>query len=179
MRRIERSWLFFRRFALSGPPRTKRREWPALPYDVVSREEARIIGEKNPDSFLHVDRAEMDLPADTDLYDSSVYEKARENLQNMEKKGILVQDEKPCYYIYELTRKGKTQTGIVGCSSIDDYISGVVKKHELTREDKEQDRIRHVDVCDANTGPDLSCLQIYADTSGSDRRMERKSCAGL
>ena len=95
----------------------------------------------------------MDLPADTDLYDSSVYEKARENLQNMEKKGILVQDEKPCYYIYELTRKGKTQTGIVGCSSIDDYISGVVKKHELTREDKEQDRIRHVDVCDANTGP--------------------------
>ena len=143
----------FQAFCALRPAADKAERVAALPYDVVSREEARIIGEKNPDSFLHVDRAEMDLPADTDLYDSSVYEKARENLQNMEKKGILVQDEKPCYYIYELTRKGKTQTGIVGCSSIDDYISGVVKKHELTREDKEQDRIRHVDVCDANTGP--------------------------
>ena len=143
----------FQAFCALRPATDKAERVAALPYDVVSREEARIIGEKNPDSFLHVDRAEMDLPADTDLYDSSVYEKARENLQNMEKKGILVQDEKPCYYIYELTRKGKTQTGIVGCSSIDDYISGVVKKHELTREDKEQDRIRHVDVCDANTGP--------------------------
>lgn len=143
----------FQAFRALRPASDKAERVAALPYDVVTREEARIIGEKNPDSFLHVDRAEMDLPADTDLYDSSVYEKARENLQDMEKKGILVQDEKPCYYIYELTRKGKTQTGIVGCSSIDDYISGVVKKHELTREDKEQDRIRHVDVCDANTGP--------------------------
>ncbi len=125
----------------------------ALPYDVVSREEARRIGELNPDSFLHVDRAEMDLPADIDLYDGRVYEKARENLRRMEADKILVQDENPCFYIYELTRKGKTQTGIAGCCSIDDYINGVIKKHELTREDKEQDRIRHVDVCDANTGP--------------------------
>lgn len=125
----------------------------ALPYDVVDREEARAIGEKNPDSFLHVDRAEMDLSPDTDLYDAKVYEKARENLKGMEEKGILIQEAAPCYYLYELTRKGKTQTGIVGCSSIDDYMNGIVKKHELTREDKEQDRIRHVDVCDANTGP--------------------------
>ena len=125
----------------------------ALPYDVVNREEARIIGEANPDSFLHVDRAEMDLERDIDLYDSRVYEKARENLQKMESDGTLMQDTKKCYYIYELTRKNKTQTGLVGCSSIDDYLNGVIKKHELTREDKEQDRIRHVDVCDANTGP--------------------------
>ncbi len=125
----------------------------ALPYDVVDREEARAIGEKNPDSFLHVDRAEMDLSPDTDLYDAKVYEKARENLKGMEEKGILIQEAAPCYYLYELTRKGKTQTGIVGCSSIEDYMNGIVKKHELTREDKEQDRIRHVDVCDANTGP--------------------------
>lgn len=125
----------------------------ALPYDVVSREEARAIGENNRDSFLHVDRAEMDLSPEMDLYDARVYERARRNLCKMETDGILVQDEKPCYYIYELTRKGKTQTGIVGCSSIDDYMQGIVKKHELTREDKEQDRIRHVDVCDANTGP--------------------------
>lgn len=125
----------------------------ALPYDVVTREEARMIGEENVKSFLHVDRAEMDLEEDIDLYDSRVYEKARENLEKMEQDGLLVQDETPCYYIYELTRRGRTQTGIVGCSSIDDYMEGIVKKHELTREDKELDRIRHVDVCDANTGP--------------------------
>ncbi|MDO4276783.1 MAG: DUF1015 family protein [Eubacteriales bacterium] len=125
----------------------------ALPYDVVSREEARLIGMENPYSFLHVDRAEMDLEPDIDLYDSRVYEKARENLERMEAEGILRQDEKACFYIYELTRKNRVQTGVVGCSAIDDYLSGVVKKHELTREDKEQDRIRHVDVCDANTGP--------------------------
>ena len=84
---------------------------------------------------------------------AKVYDKARENLQNMERNGILKQDETPCYYIYELTRNGRSQTGLVGCCSIDDYMNGVVKKHELTREDKEQDRIRHVDTCDANTGP--------------------------
>ena len=86
----------FQAFCALRPAADKAERVAALPYDVVTREEARIIGEKNPDSFLHVDRAEMDLPADTDLYDSSVYEKARENLQDMEKKGILVQDEKPC-----------------------------------------------------------------------------------
>lgn len=125
----------------------------ALPYDVVSREEAREIGEKNPESFLHIDRAEMDLDPETDLYDPKVYQKARENLDRFQKEGILIQDEKPNYYLYELIRKGRSQTGIVGVSSIDDYMNGVIKKHELTREDKEQDRIRHVDVCDANTGP--------------------------
>ena len=105
----------------------------------------------------------MDLSPEIDLYDAQVYEKARENLQKMEADGIMTQDEESCYYIYELTRKGKTQTGIVGCSSIDDYLNGIVKKHELTREDKEQDRIRHVDVCDANTGPIyLACR--YPDT---------------
>ena len=125
----------------------------ALPYDVVNREEAKKIGDENPFSFLHVDRPEMDLEPGIDLYDERVYEKARENLMEMEKKGILVQDKTSCYYIYELVRKGKTQTGIVGCASIDDYRNGVVKKHELTREDKEQDRIHHVDSCNANTGP--------------------------
>ncbi|MDO4306252.1 MAG: DUF1015 family protein [Eubacteriales bacterium] len=143
----------FQAFCALRPTPQKAKEVAALPYDVVNREEARAIGEKNADSFLHVDRAEMDLSPETDLYDPKVYEKARENLQKMEADGILVQDVKPCYYIYELTRKGKTQTGIVGCSSIDDYLNGIVKKHELTREDKEQDRIHHVDVCDANTGP--------------------------
>ena len=143
----------FQAFCALRPTPEKAEKVAALPYDVVNRAEARVIGEANPESFLHVDRAEMDLDPEIDLYDPSVYERAKENLLNMEKNGTLIQDEKPCYYIYELTRKGKTQTGIVGCSSIDDYMNDVVKKHELTREDKEQDRIRHVDVCDANTGP--------------------------
>ena len=134
----------FHAFRALRPTPEKAADVAALPYDVVDRAEAKAIGDKNPDSFLHVDRAEMDLPDDTDLYDSKVYERARQNLLNIET---------PCYYIYELTRKGKTQTGLVGCCSIDDYMKGIVKKHELTREDKEQDRIRHVDVCDANTGP--------------------------
>ena len=143
----------FRAFKALRPAKEKAADVAALPYDVVNREEAKEIGDENPLSFLHVDRPEMDLEPEIDLYDERVYEKAKENLANMEKNGILVQDEKPCYYIYELVRRGKTQTGIVGCSSIDDYMNGVVKKHELTREDKEQDRIHHVDSCNANTGP--------------------------
>lgn len=140
-------------FRALRPVQEKAADVAALPYDVVNREEAKAIGDKNPLSFLHVDRPEMDLEPEIDLYDERVYEKARENLIDMEKAGIFLQDEKPCYYIYELVRKGRTQTGIVGCSSIDDYMNGVVKKHELTREDKEQDRIHHVDSCNANTGP--------------------------
>ncbi|MDD7219166.1 MAG: DUF1015 family protein [Clostridia bacterium] len=143
----------FQAFKALRPVKEKASSVAALPYDVVNREEARSIGERNPDSFLHVDRPEMDLEPGIDLYDPRVYAKARENLDRMEEEGILVQDQTPCYYIYELVRKGKAQTGIVGCSSIDDYLNNVVKKHELTREDKEQDRIHHVDVCDANTGP--------------------------
>ena len=143
----------FQAFRALRPIPEKASSVAALPYDVVTREEAKMIGDKNPDSFLHVDRPEMDLPDETDLYDAKVYDKARENLQNMERNGILKQDETPCYYIYELTRNGRSQTGLVGCCSIDDYMNGVVKKHELTREDKEQDRIHHVDSCNANTGP--------------------------
>ena len=143
----------FQAFRAVRPASEKAEKVAALPYDVVSREEARKIGEKNPESFLHIDRAEMDLDPETDLYDPKVYQKARENLDRFQKEGILIQDEKPNYYLYELIRKGRSQTGIVGVSSIDDYMNGVIKKHELTREDKEQDRIRHVDVCDANTGP--------------------------
>lgn len=143
----------FRAFQALRPIQEKAADVAALPYDVVNREEAKKIGDENPFSFLHVYRPEMDLEPGIDLYDERVYEKARENLMEMEKKGILVQDKTSCYYIYELVRKGKTQTGIVGCASIDDYRNGVVKKHELTREDKEQDRIHHVDSCNANTGP--------------------------
>ena len=121
----------FRAFKALRPTEGKAAAVAALPYDVVNREEAAAIGKENPDSFLHVDRAEMDLPAETDLYDAKVYQKAKENLHKMEETGVLVQDNKPCYYIYELVRKGKVQTGIAGCASIDDYLNNVVKSMNL------------------------------------------------
>ncbi|AKN33175.1 hypothetical protein Ccar_20980 [Clostridium carboxidivorans P7] len=125
----------------------------ALPYDVMNREEAKKMVEGNEYSFLHIDRAEIDLPDSTNAYDEKVYEKAKENLNGMIDKGIFVQDEQACFYIYRLIMNGKAQTGIVGCVSIDDYINNVVKKHEHTRQDKENDRINHVNTCDSNTGP--------------------------
>lgn len=125
----------------------------ALPYDVMDSNEARRIVEGNPYSFLHVDKAEIDLDPSVDLYDTVVYEKARDNLNEMIAKGVFIQDDKPCLYIYKQVMNGRSQIGIVGCASIDDYMNNVIKKHELTRADKEQDRINHVDYCDANTGP--------------------------
>ncbi len=125
----------------------------ALPYDVVNSEEAREMTKDKPYSFLHVDKAEIDLPVDTDIYSPQVYAKAKENLDKLVSDGILVQDNKSMLYVYELTMDGRSQTGLVACTSIDEYLNGIIKKHELTREDKEQDRIRHVDICNANTGP--------------------------
>ena len=125
----------------------------ALPYDVMNSEEARQMVVGNPHSFLHVDKAEIDLDPSVDLYDTRVYEKARDNLNEMIAKGVFIQDETPCLYIYKQVMNGRAQIGIVGCTAVDDYRNNVIKKHELTRADKEQDRINHVDYCDANTGP--------------------------
>ena len=125
----------------------------ALPYDVMNSDEAREMVVGNPYSFLHVDKAEIDLDPQIDLYDKRVYEKARDNLYKMIADGVFVQDEKACLYIYKQVMDGRVQTGIVGCASIDDYVNNIIKKHELTRANKEQDRINHVDYCDANTGP--------------------------
>ena len=125
----------------------------ALPYDVMNSEEARQMVVGNPYSFLHVDKAEIDLDPSIDLYDKRVYEKARDNLNGMITDGVYVQDEKPCLYVYKQVMNGRAQIGIVACASIDDYMNNIIKKHELTRADKEQDRINHVDYCDANTGP--------------------------
>ena len=125
----------------------------ALPYDVMNSEEAREMVKDNEYSFLHVDRAEINLPKETNIYDKVVYEKARDVLDKMIDDGLYVQEEKPCMYIYRQTMKEKSQTGLVICASIDDYINNKIKKHEHTRKDKELDRINHVDYCDANTGP--------------------------
>jgi len=125
----------------------------ALPYDVMNSDEAREMVIGNPHSFLHVDRPEIDLDPSIDIHDPKIYEKARENLDRMITDGEYTQDEQPCLYIYRQIMNGRSQTGIVFCASIDDYMNNIIKKHEFTRADKEEDRINHVDYCDANTGP--------------------------
>lgn len=125
----------------------------ALPYDVMNSEEAYKMAENNKYSFLHIDRAEIDLPAEIDLYDKKVYAKAKDNLYSMISEGVFIKDDKPSLYIYRLIMNGRSQTGITGCVSIDEYLNNTIKKHEYTKPDKEQDRINHVDICNANTGP--------------------------
>lgn len=125
----------------------------ALPYDVYDYEEAKREVLREPLSFLRIDRAETLMPEGTDPYSMPVYETARDEIARFCREGVLITEEKPCYYLYELTGMGHTQTGIVGLSSVDDYLNGIVRRHENTRADKEQDRIRHVDVTDMQTGP--------------------------
>ena len=125
----------------------------ALPYDVYSRAEACEKVKDNPLSFLNIDRAETQFGDDVDIYADCVYEKAKELLETRIADGTYEMEDVPCYYLYELIMDGRSQTGVVGCCSIDDYYSGLIKKHENTRADKEVDRIRHVDTCSAQTGP--------------------------
>lgn len=122
------------------------------PYDVLNSEEARKEAGDNFLSFLHVTKSEIDLPVDIDIHSEQVYQKAKENLQKLVEKKILFQDEKPCYYIYELAWKGRTQTGLVCVSSVEDYFNDVIKKHEFTRPEKEKDRIDHMRTISAQTG---------------------------
>jgi uncharacterized protein (DUF1015 family) len=138
----------------------------ALPYDVMTSAEARVMVKGEPYSFLHIDKAEIDLPENVDPYDLSVYQKAKDNLDTMVAEGVFIEDESAHYYIYELTMNERSQAGIVACPSIDDYLSDTVKKHELTRAEKEADRIRHVDILDANTGPIF--LTCHANAALSD-----------
>ncbi len=125
----------------------------SLPYDVMNREEAAEMAAGNPYSFLHICRSEIDLPEVADPYDPRVYRQAREAMERFLRAGVLIQEEEPVFYVYRQVMDGRGQAGIVGCVSVDEYGSGTIKKHELTRVEKEQDRIRHFDVCDANTEP--------------------------
>ncbi|HHV10059.1 MAG TPA: DUF1015 domain-containing protein [Clostridiales bacterium] len=125
----------------------------ALPYDVYNRKEAKLEIEREPMSFLRIDRPETGFPDEVDTYDPRVYARAKELLEQMQGEGILVAEDKECYYVYELVMQGRSQTGLVACASIDDYLDNTIKKHENTREEKEIDRINHVDTCDAQTGP--------------------------
>ncbi len=142
-----------RPFFCIRPCREKAARIAALPYDVYSRAEAKQVTAQNPDSFLNIDRPETQFADDADMYDDKVYQKAREMLWKQVEDRTFLKEEKRCYYIYELTMDKRTQTGIVACASIDDYENQVIKKHENTRQEKEADRIRHVDACNAQTGP--------------------------
>lgn len=150
-----------RPFRAVRPAEDKASSIAALPYDVYTRPEAREAVKKRPLSFLKIDRAETQLPENTDMYSQIVYDKARELLESMCADGSFIQDETPACYIYALTMENRTQTGLVCCASIDDYLENRIKKHENTREDKELDRIRHVDTLSAQTGPIF--LTYHAD----------------
>nr|WP_295684549.1 DUF1015 family protein [uncultured Lachnoclostridium sp.] len=125
----------------------------ALPYDVYNRVEAKEAALQDELSFLNIDRPETGFELSVDMYDERVYQRAKDLLLKRLEDGIYLEDEKRCYYIYELIMEGRPQTGIVACASIDDYQNNIIMKHENTREEKEQDRIRHVDTCSAQTGP--------------------------
>lgn len=128
-------------------------EIASLPYDVLNTKEAREIGSQNEKSFLHIDKSEIDLAEESSPYAEEVYQKAASNLKEFLEKNWLVQDEKEQFYLYQLTMNGRSQMGLVVCASIKDYQEKKIKKHEFTREEKEIDRIRHVDAADANTSP--------------------------
>lgn len=123
------------------------------PYDVLNSQEARKEATGNPDSFLHVVKPEIDLPPGTDPYSQAVYEKGRDNFKNLIDAGVFLEDSKPCFYLYELTMDGRTQTGVVGCSAVQDYFNDIILKHELTRPDKEEDRKNHIRYTDMNAEP--------------------------
>lgn len=125
----------------------------ALPYDVMSSKEAREIVKNNKYSFLRVDRAEVNLAESVGEYDKVVYDTANQVLENMIEKGLYIQEKTPAIYIYQQIMDGRGQKGIVCCTSVDDYINNIIKKHERTRLLKEIDRVNHVDICNANTGP--------------------------
>ncbi|MGN0403130.1 MAG: DUF1015 domain-containing protein [Acetatifactor sp.] len=146
----------------------------ALPYDVYNRKEAVEEVKRNPESFLAIDRAETAFDDSVDTYAPQVYRHAADLLRKWIDEGRFVHDEKPCYYLYEQVMDGRSQTGIVACASIDDYRKNVIKKHENTRADKEQDRIRHVDVCNMQTGPIFLTYRYDEELERIIREVQKK-----
>ena len=135
------------------PPKEFIEEVASRPYDVLNSQEARAEAEGNEKSLYHIIKPEIDFPEGTDEHDPAVYLKAAANFNNFQEKGWLVQDQKECYYVYAQTMNGKTQYGLVVGAYVPDYMNGTIKKHELTRRDKEEDRMKHVRVCNANIEP--------------------------
>lgn len=145
----------------------------ALPYDVYNRSEAKTETEREPLSFLCIDRAETQFDDSVDIYADEVYKKADELYHARKADGTFIMEEKPCYYIYELTMDSRSQTGIVGCASVDDYMNNIIKKHENTRADKEADRIRHVDSLSAQTGPIFLAYKAREDINKIIAKVKR------
>lgn len=135
------------------PPKEIAKEIAARPYDVLNSNEARDEAKGNQYSLLHITKPEIDLPLTVDEHDEQVYAKAKENFELFKQKGWLIQDQDEYLYIYAQTMEGRTQYGLVGCAGVDDYLNGVIKKHELTRKDKEEDRMKHVRITNANMEP--------------------------
>ncbi|MEI6682413.1 MAG: DUF1015 family protein [Bacteroidota bacterium] len=135
------------------PPRKIVKELASRPYDVLNSDEARIEAAGNPYSLLHIIKPEIDLPPSVDIHSQVVYDKAKENFDLFRQQGWLVSDDHDLLYIYAQTMNGKTQYGIVGCAGVEDYMNGIIKKHELTRKDKEEDRMKHVRITNANMEP--------------------------
>ena len=134
-----------------------------LPYDVMSSDEARVLAAGNPLSFLHVSKPEIDLPPGTDLHSPPVYAKGRENFLRLIADGALRQDAQPCFYLYRQTMGRHTQTGLVAAAGCEEYLRGIIQKHELTRQDKEDDRVRHIETLEAQTGPVFLTYRAQAE----------------
>lgn len=155
----------FKSFKAFRPLSDKAALIASKPYDVLNSEEARVEAMGNPLSFLHIGKPEIDLDPKIDLHDASVYQKGRENLMKLVNDGNLVEDKEPSIYVYAQTMNGRTQYGLVGCASVDDYWKDNIKKHEKTRKDKEEDRCEHVRVTNAHTGP---IFLTYRDLNSID-----------
>ncbi|RII29285.1 MAG: DUF1015 domain-containing protein [Geobacter sp.] len=157
-------------FQALRPPRELAEKVAALPYDVMNVEEAGAMAAGNTNSFLHVSRPEIDLPPEIDPHDDSVYLQGKRNLDDFIQRGVLVQDKQESLYVYRQRMGSITQTGLVVCASVDDYQSGVIKKHEHTRADKEEDRVKHIDLLDANDEPvfylSRSCSEVEGIIEG-------------
>ncbi|MDR2526115.1 MAG: DUF1015 family protein [Oscillospiraceae bacterium] len=160
----------FRPFRAIRPAPALAAQVAALPYDTMSTAEARVQAATNPLSFLHIDKAEIDLPETMDPYADLVYETAARNLRERIRAGVFAQDAQARFYVYRQTWQGHSQLGLVGCAAIADYRDNIIKKHELTHPEKETDRIRHVTACDANTGP---IFLTYRDTYGVAALLEQ------
>lgn len=157
-----------RPFAALRPPKSYVEQVSSLPYDVMNHEEACQMAEGNPSSFLHICRADIDT-SEALIHDTATYRKSRENLQEFIRKGFLVKDAAPYYYIYRQMMWGRVQTGIVGCASVDEYLDNTIKKHELTRKEKELDRINHFDTCSAQTEPVFLAYRKHEGISAAIR----------
>src|SRR5664279_1421063 len=143
-----------------------------LPYDVMSSEEARQVAAGNPLSFLHESKPEIDLPPATDVYAPEVYAKGRENFQRLIAQGALRRDSQPCFYLYRQVMGAHSQIGLVAAASCEDYLKGIIRKHELTRPDKEDDRVRHIEALDSQTGP---VFLVYRASQAMDQFVAGKT----